>query len=369
MGSKPKWVTSFKSHIFVFNVGRGLSIFIRTPLNQGIIYDFGCSEDFKPSEFLKTHILPHLDPYKGQPLAQRFISHPHADHIADIACLNGIGAKDSPFYADLHTCPHDKPEGSAKPEALNWNRIKNPESCEENIKIYRSLYMERGLPLQTILFETNRAVPNVPNLEYGLYYVRPPIVERIFPDNDQEYGNGISHVVYFRHGCQSILLTGDINPNALKHILDEGEGMEKRYTVFDRKFMEERPTWHKETGGQYSLDWLLRERGLSILLAPHHGLESGFSEDLYKAIKGGKPGLVAISEKRHKSKTDGSVHTRYSNDGALGQTVCIEGEPHIRLSVSTRNGHHILLQFHGTSARPPDVYLEKDPELLLSRMK
>ncbi len=368
MGSKkPEWTTSLKSHILVFNVGRGLSIFIRTALNQGIVYDFGSSEDFQPSEFLKAHIIDHLASYKDEPLAQRFISHPHADHVTDIACLNKPDAKKSPFSAKLHTCPHDKVEGAAKPEALDWKRIKNPAGSEENIKIYRSLYEKRELPLQTILFE---ATWTVPNLEYGFYYVRPPVIATLFPKDDQEYGNGVSLVVYFRHGFQSILLTGDINPDALKHILDEGEGAEKRYTRFDRKFMAERPTWHKETTNQPSLNWLLGERGLSVLLAPHHGLESGFSEDLYKAMRDGKPGLVVISEKRHKKESDGSVHAKYqSADGAVGQNVSIEGETEKRFSVSTQSGHHMLLQFQGTSTQPPDVYLEKNPEILLTRMK
>ncbi len=364
-GRKPSWTDSAKSHIIVFNVGRGLSVFIRTPLNQGIVYDFGSSEDFAPSEFMKVRLLPFLDGYKDKPVAQRFVSHPHADHLTDIGCVKDPDEERSPFNAALHTCPHDK-SGAAQPEALDWDRIKNPGGSEDNVEIYKSLYARRALPLQTIQYDSTRSAMNV---EYGLYYVRPPVVAGLFPTDDQEYGNGTSLVVYYRHSIHSILLTGDINPDTLKRILEERTGLEKRYTVFERSWAATYPHWHDVTGNQPALKRLLGDNGLSILLAPHHGLESGFSEDLYKAIKGGKPGLVAISEKRHKKDTDGTVHPKYrTSDGAVGQYVSIEGKVEKRYSVSTQSGHHMLFQFQRASGQPPEVYLEKDPERLVARM-
>jgi len=363
--SKPPWVKSFKSHIWVFNVGRGLCIFIRTALNQGIIYDFGSSDDFKPTDFLKDHIIPYLDKYKKCKIAQTIISHPHADHISNINCLAEPDINKSPFYSSLHTCPHDKTDGAVKPEAVDWSRIKNPKESDDNIRIYKSLYEKRSLPLQTICYDSTRSIPN---LEYGLYYVRPPVVGEIFPDNDQEYGNGLSMVIFYRHGYHTLLVPSDINPDTFKHLLDEGEGLEKRYTIFDRKQISSHPTWHDTTGDQPSLKSLLGAHGLSILLAPHHGLKSGYSEDLYKAIKDEKPGLVVISEKRHLSKSDGEVKPFYqSSDGAKGQKVYIEGKEETRNSVSTRDGHHILILFQGTGGQP-QVYLEKEPETLLEKL-
>lgn len=362
----PAWVSSQKSHIWIFNVGRGLCIFIRTALNQGIIYDFGSSEDFRPSDFLQKHIVPHLDKYKDHKLAQRVISHPHADHISNINCLkDNSGEENTLFAASLHTCPHHKTEGSVKPEAIDWTRIKNPKGSENNIEIYKSLYEKRRLPLQTICYESPKSIPN---LEYGLYYVRPPVVSKIYPDKDQEYGNGTSIVIFFRQGFHTILIPGDMNPDTFKHLLDEGAGLEKRYTIFDRRQNTTHPRWHEASGDQPSLKSLLNNRGLSILLAPHHGLKSGFSEDLYKAMKDEKPGLVVISEKRHLSDTDGEVEPFYQTpEGAKGQKVYIGGKEENRYSVSTRDGHHILILFHGTGGHP-EVYLEKDPEVLLKKL-
>jgi len=361
----PAWISSQKSHIWIFNVGRGACVLIRTGLNQGIMYDFGSSNDFSPSDFLKKNIIPHLDEYKNCRIAQTIISHPHADHISNIGCLVEPDIKRSPFYSSLHTCPHDKTEGAAKPEAVDWSRIKNPKGSENSVEIYKSLYKERKLPLQTICYESARSIPN---LEYGLYYIRPPVISEIFPDNDQDYANGTSLILYYRHGFQTLLLPGDMNPDILEHVLNEAKGLEKRYTIFDRRQGTQHPTWHSMSGDQPSLKALLCAHGLSILFAPHHGLKSGYSEDLYEAIKGGRPRLVVISEKRHLSDTDGEVEPSYqSPDGAKGQKVLIEGIAEDRYSVSTRDGHHILVLFQGTGGLP-EVFLEKDPEMLLRRL-
>ncbi|NPV51797.1 MAG: hypothetical protein HPY60_11475 [Candidatus Methanofastidiosum sp.] len=366
MPNVPSWSKSQKSHIWIFNVGRGLYIFVRTALNQGMIYDFGSSEDFKPTEFLEKHIIPYLSKYKNCNLAQTIISHPHADHITDIKCLMNTSYEKSQFYAFLHTCPHDKTDGSAKPEAVNFNRIKNPKGSEENINIYKSLYKNRRLPLQTICYDSTISIPN---LEYGIYYVRPPVVNEIYPDNDQEYGNGLSIVFFYRHGFHTLLVPGDINPEPLKYLLDEDEGLEKRYTIFDRRQATLHPNWHDTSSDQPSLKSLLSKHGLSILVAPHHGLESGFSEDLYNSLKDGKPGLVVLSEKRHLSDTDGKVKSFYrTSDGAKGQKVFVDGKQEVRYSVSTINGHHILILFQGTGG-VPEVYLEKNPETLLKYLK
>ena len=230
--------------------------------------------------------------------------------------------------------------------------------------MYKGLFATRTLPLQTILFESNRKVPN---LDYGIYYIRPPMCENIHENNDQLYSNSTSMMFYFSHGDHSILFPGDMTPEGMKHVLEEKKGTEKRYTIFDRQSVENNPTWHQETSNQPSLKSLLGGRGLSILVASHHGLESGFSDDLYDAMKGKRPRLVVISERRHKKKTDGSIHPRYQKEeGAAGLNVETEGKVEKRRSVSTVNGHHILIVFSGTGI--PKVYAHKDAETLLTRL-
>jgi len=177
----------------------------------------------------------------------------------------------------------------------------------------------------------------------------------------------MSLILFYRHGKHTVLIPGDITPDCLKHILDEGDGLEKRYTVFDRQAKEDNPEWHHKTNEQPSLKSLLQQYGLSVFVAPHHGLESGFSEDLYMAVND-KPSVVVISEKRHTSDTDGSIDSRYQcSDGASGLSVDVEGVVENKFSVSTKNGHHILIFIEGTGG-VPKVFLDKDPEKLLQKI-
>jgi len=356
---------SKKSHIFIFNVERGLSVFIRTGLNQGILYDCGSSEDFSPLDFVKENILPHLDVYSYRDLgdekipvkiAQAIISHPHGDHISEIDKLSS----EKDFYCSFITCPHDK-DGSKESEKINWEKITNKD--EEQIANYKKMYDGRKLPLQTIKYTSQNYIPN---LEYGIFYLRPPVIESEIHNSEQEYTNCTSIVFYFKHGKNTLLVPGDMTPQGFKHLLEEKEGFEKRYTIFESS--SENPKWNEETLDQPSLKSLL-ENGLSVLVAPHHGLESGFSEDLYNNMGSEqKPSLVVISEKRHTGENDGTVDSRYQGkEGSLGRTVYVDGEAEDRNSISTINGHHILISFEGSSVGF-DVFAEKDPKKLLEKI-
>lgn len=357
MSSIRYWYETLNGYVWLFNVGRGLCAFIRTPLNQGILIDCGSSEDFSPIRFIRHKIFPRLDSCKGHKIAQVVISHPHVDHFSDINLLLPKEAKENIFNPYLLTCPHDKSDD----EALNWKRVENPKGTEQIVERYRDSYKGRYLPLQTIPLDSPRTVPN---LEYGIFYIRPPVCEKIYLTDNLKYTNSTSLVMYLRYGYQTILFPGDMPSEAMKWILDEKKGLEKRYTKFDRAFAES-STWHRETSNQPSLKNLFAERGLTILVAPHHGLESGFSADLYDALRDGKPNLVIISEKRHYRPEDGSVHGIYQSDsGASGLDVYVEGELiKKRRSLTTRTGHHVGLVFTGT--HETRVYAERDPLKLL----
>lgn len=352
------WETSPATHIYIFNVGRGNSAFIRTPLNQGFLLDMGNEggeDGFSPAKFAKENFLKKLDEYKEHKIAQAILSHPHEDHVTECEELY----KKKEMEPTLITCPHDK-DGSEKNEKLNWNRIKNRDN--ELKTRYSAVYEGRKLPLQTIQFDSKKAVP--PRLEYGIYYVRPPQVESIHAD-DNKYGNGTSIVFYYRHGTHSILFPGDITPECMRVILNEAEGSEKRYTKFDRRFTEQHPNWHEKSSDQPSLKFSLKTDGLSILVAPHHGLESCFCPELFQAMRNNKPMLNVISEKRTLTENDGNVHAYYQKpDGASGLDVICDGVvERERRSVSTKNGHHILIVFKGAGV--PIVILDKSADKLL----
>jgi len=192
-------------------------------------------------------------------------------------------------------------------------------------------------------------------MEYGIYYVKPSTCEGLHKD-DNEYGNSLSIVTYLRYGSQSILFPGDITPLAMEKVLAQSEGVEKRFTVFRKTTQLDHPKWTTETFDQPSLKSRLGTYGLSVLVASHHGLESCYSPELYAAIKGGKPDLVAISEMHSVSDGQGKIDARYqSREGSVGLTVKIGGTDTFRNSVTTKS-NHILIRFSGNGK--PKVYCE-----------
>jgi len=353
---------SNNTYIFLFNVNRGISIFIRLPNNKAIIYDVGKSTEFQPLSFIKNHIFFKLE--RQKPIKQIILSHPHLDHIAE---LNYLKKNWHLFNPSLLTCPHDK----SKEEKVNWKRINNPnvEETKKILKIYRRLYDKRHLPLQCPYPDENDQYDDV---EFGLFYIRPPICEKLFPPpKDQEYTNSLSLVFWYRHGRNTILIPGDMTPEAMKHLLEEKEGAEKRLSVLNFQKMKELKNWNRKTLDQPSLKELLQNYGLTILVAPHHGLESGFSEDLYNTLKDKKPDLILISDKRHTGEKDGKIESRYQRaEGAKGLRVNLELEDGYikedkRYSLSTMNNHHILIVFEESAYSTPKIYARKDARSLI----
>ena len=109
----------------------------------------------------------------------------------------------------------------------------------------------------------------------------------------------------------------------------------------DRFFITSQPLDEK-TGSQPTLKKLLGQ-GLTVLVAPHHGLESCYSKELFAAMRGSKPSLNVLSERRKAHDGDGTTDARYQSEaGARGLSVDVDGNPAVRRSVSTKNGHHIL---------------------------
>jgi hypothetical protein len=350
------WQDSFDTHIWIFSVGRGNAAFVRTGLNHGFIIDMACSDEFDTAEFIEDTFCKKLTKYKDRKIAQAVLSHPHRDHIQQCERL-GNG---EPLHPQLLTCPNDRQVG----EQVDWDRISDDrEGSAELLRTYRDLFKHRTPPLQTIEYEANRQLASP--LEYGLYYLRPPVCDSLHPDpDDNEYGNATSIMLYLRYGVNTILFPGDMTPEGMERVLSDGKGAEKRYTLFKPSFTRDHPDWHEKTSDQPALETLLEEGGLSILVAPHHALESCFSQKLYDTLKDGKPQLVVISEKRHTHPLHGKIHTAYQGeDGASGLSVWIDGTREKRYSVSTANGHHILIVLNGTGL--PKVYAEKDPNDLL----
>lgn len=329
----------------------------------------GSSNDFSPRRFIENNIVPKLNNFTDayghkREIAQLIISHPHADHITEISSSKGDRTENRFIDAGLITCPHDKEyptdlSKEYKDEKTDFLRITNQKDQKWLIDKYKAMIVGRKIPLQTISAKD----VSVPNLEYGIYYVIPPACNTLYENDDQKYSNSISIVFYLRHGNQTLLIPGDITPEAFEKVLNCDSDVERRYTNFNSNIDSEDSI--KNTGTQSKLGHILTRYGLSILVCPHHGLESGYCTKLYNYIGGGKPYLNIISERIHTSKSEGKIHSNYqSSNGAKGLEVDINGKRDKRYSVTTRGGH-ILVVFKGTDI-VPHVYMRDKPEDLLN---
>jgi beta-lactamase superfamily II metal-dependent hydrolase len=225
------------------------------------------------------------------------------------------------------------------------------------------LFAKRKPPLQTIEYE---GVSSSRELEYGVYYIRPPVCAQLHPNNDNHYTNSTSLVFWFRSGNDTMLFPGDIMPDGMAHLLANRRGTEKRFTRFDANANGNQ--WHFATSNQPDLKTLLTQHGLSVLVAPHHGLESCFSEDLYKAIRGGKPRTVVISESEMLHDNFGGTHPIYQSDrGAELVKMEVDRAWESRRSVTTKADHHILVIMSGEGR--PVIYANTDPDYLLRILK
>lgn len=318
--------------IILFNVGRGLSLLIKTPHNHVVLYDMGSSEDLSPvtdiyrSEdfFSKTNCLD------GKIIAQCIISHPHLDHISDLTDENASFINENSAYI---TCQNDKNENDSG-HKIDFSRVNNPKS-DSQITNYKALYRNRCLPLRTIN-------PNKDGVDFqmGYYYLTHAQVAELFPKDDQKYSNSLSIVLYLSYKGLSILIPGDITPEAFEVILN-GK-CEKRFTDYSRTLSDgERNLWASSTSDQPNLGNLLSKKGLTVLVAPHHGLESGYPKSLFDLLGSSKPEIILISEKSQ-TENSGKVDQRYQNGTC--STGLMFGSVK-RFSLTTRNDGHIKICF------------------------
>ena len=97
---------SLSTHIFVFAIGRGSAAFVRSGLKQGFILDMGGGDLFDPARFVVKRLVPGLDEYKENTIAQAILSHPHKDPRRPVWELSqGQTVSDTPHLPDGSSAP------------------------------------------------------------------------------------------------------------------------------------------------------------------------------------------------------------------------------------------------------------------------
>jgi len=250
----------------IFNVGGALSTYIEFD-GKKLLIDIGKSEDFNPiTDFLiplykKRNSILTNNKYS---LDQLIISHPHNDHMSAISDFN-----DS-FSPQLLTCPNDN-IGMPEDEKINWDLVDNN---DDTIKL-KNMLIGRTPPLCST--DTKNQI---------IYYIPPKKVEKNNDLSNESYCNNISIVVYIRINGTKIFLPGDIQKLGMEYLINNNTSFRN----------------------------ILGE-GVDILIAPHHGLRSSFSVEMFNKIKNNKTRcLNIISEKVTTADSNRQVDSRYSSE-------------------------------------------------------
>lgn len=312
--------------MIVFNVGGALCVLLRIG-DITIISDVGKSRDFNPITDFLVPLYENQNAPKGKSnkylIDQLIISHPHEDHISALKDFDQF------FDVKLLTCPNDKLSPYYPDDTLDLSQF---DTSSENVKLLKRLYTPRQLPLQTILNDTSVD-------RQLLYYLHPKKVaasEELTTENEC-YCNNVSLVSLFVINGHRVLLPGDIMKNGMRKLLQENS----------------------------SLSSELSRHYLSILIAPHHGLKSSFSTDLFDSIKGNKVKcLNIISEKENNPDDSRVVDSRYSSkDYCMGDNNLESTNGELKCYRRKTSQGHICVDF--MDGRRPEIQIIQDTNDLL----
>lgn len=352
--SKLAWTQSNKTIIFIFNVGRDLSIFIRLPNNHSIIYDLGCSEDFSPSNFIEKNLISHISC-----IDQLIISHPHKDHYQEAEIFMRMLKNNNKLPIGLITMPHFKTGYS---EELNMDRLKS--MTTEDRSLYTSIYGTRNPPLQTINYAK---IISSADIDCGMFYMRPPCVEEQYVSSDQDYGNGTSICFYLRHNRHSIWIAGDITPKIIPYILEKSDYVERRFSILGKKvplpWIRTDSSSTITTSNNPTPRELLSREGISLInITPHHGLESCYTEDLFNITI---PLVNIASEKNETSGRCSDYYSQKAQGAYIYEGNQISQAVDKRKFITTRKDGHIVMIF-GHDTLSPKIYHSCNSENLMN---
>lgn len=291
--------------IAIFNVGGALSAYLEFD-DKKIMIDLGSGNDFSPIDnFLlplasKRSFEKAKEKYK---IDQLFLSHLDKDHISDYEKF-----RDN-FYPVYMTCPNDN-------DNENTNREKQDDSFKVNVELLGEENPIRNLVLGDMRSERAPKSANMPLVSacenVSLYYIKPG-----FCENSDElkgnYANNISLVLLIQFNEKNLLLPGDILKEGMDYLLNNCE-----------------------------LKNRLNNDGLDFLIAPHHGLQTAFSEVLFQEMKGNKTRLNIISEKLREADSE---ENRSDVDGRYYSSDYSTGGNTLKQNAVKTSGGHIIIDF------------------------
>lgn len=277
--------------VVFWDVQHGHSTYIQTPNNRHIVVDLGTGDysgkklEFSPLRHLKYK-------YGVQQLDYVIITHPHLDHIDDILNFDLLNPK--VFHRPNHISNDEVMEGVQEKDRKKFEKY-----CEINNRY--------SLPIEPDSINN----PSKPDNWGGLK------IQSFTPSacNHNNFNNH-SIVVVIEWATTKIVIPGDNEKCSFDELMA-------------------RPSF------------MTAIKDADILLAPHHGRESGFSIDFVNQVN---PKLTIVSDGRF---CETSANARYSAKSSGWTVHKKSGKSDIRKCLTTNSDGEVLIKFGYTSENKP----------------
>lgn len=265
-----------------WDVQHGHSAYVRSPNGRHIVIDLGTGSYGSKPEF--SPLLHLRDNYGIQRLDYVIITHPHVDHIDDILNFDSLN-----------------PKVLQRPKHLDKKPILDAATEKERPKLVK--YFEITERYNQTIPDDSPDNPRNPANYGGLK------IHTFTPRGcSQNNINNHSVVVFFEYAGIKALLPGDNEP----------------------------PSWNelKKMAGFLDIT-----KDLNVLLAPHHGRNSGFDNDTMTHFN---PRITVVSDGQY---CDSSATARYT-EKSRGLMVCKkDGTKQRRHCLTTRKDGPVFVSF------------------------
>jgi len=253
----------------MWDVQHGSAALIRTPNGKNIVIDLGAGDDFSPLRSLKEAGIGHIDHVT--------ITHPHMDHIDDI--LNFDVLTPGTLLVPKHLTEDD----------IRGNNPPLDQEAEAKIRKYLEIRRRYSSPVGQ-------------NEDVDLPQNNGGVSIRTFVPSQSSKSNLNNHsvVTVIEYSGVKILVPGD----------------------------NEAPSWTELLARN---DFVNAVTGTHVLVAAHHGRESGFHERLFEVFR---PVITLVSDGR---VVDTSVTGRYTTVSKGWKVNKRSGGQETRYCLTTRN--------------------------------
>ncbi len=281
--------------ITIWDVEHGSAAFIKTPNGKTIVKDLGTgsfkasSDTFSPLLHIKRkHAIDRLDSV--------IISHPHKDHIDDILNLE-----------KLHPRILSRPRGLSRDEVMKSVRREDKPLFDKYFEFDEG-YSAPVADEENPFLEANNGGVSIKNF---------------FPTECSSSNlNNRSIVTVISYAISKVVIPGDNEPESWRELLGDD-------------------AFKKAIKGPYV-----------VLVAPHHGRESGYCEDLFEDST---PILTVISDDQVTESCARDKYTKLSKGWKVHHRG--ETESEVRKCVTTRSDGDIEIQIGYNDAEKSSPFL------------